>query len=178
MDRSQDRNLLRVLPALIALPFAVLGVFALLFSTSARAQTPSDLYASPDSEVYRTFSAILDGYYAAWSQSAEAGLSFYADTPELRIWDGTPVSDTGLEPYAQELIDWFSTLDTANSARQGELQVMDRGDLVITVSEFRSTATAEGAEDYDEVLRQTLVWTKVGGMWRVIHEHSSPYPGE
>lgn len=119
---------------------------------------------------------LLDG----WEGGFEQGASWYSRDERARIWDGTAVERPGYEAYAAAAAEFMGGLESLSNEID-DVQVLraPEGGLAITVTLLRNVGRTKDGQNFEEHMRETLVWGHDGEDWRVVHEHTShlPEPG-
>lgn len=121
------------------------------------------------------FSEALRGYAAAAAaKDVEAFLALYADDVVLfDLWDVW--SMRGLAAWRAAVTDWFGSLgderlvvraEAIESSLDGDLAV---GHAILTYTAF----AADGRELRSLDNRITMALRRIGGVWKIVHEHTS-----
>lgn len=76
---------------------------------------------------------------------------------------------------ADGLRDWFGTWEGGVTTRLEDPQVIVDGDLAVVFGPSRMRGIKTGAGPLDAWNRRTVVLRRMGGTWRIVHEHGS-YP--
>lgn len=141
-------------------------VFIAALFTAACASAP----ATPSSDYQAAISRELDGMLRAWNANdLEAHIAAYADSATWMT--GTGVLK-GKAAIRETLIKSFKRGDDL----LGELAFSNTlfhpvsADVVYTTGSFQLTGLPSGKPING---RSTLIWKKVNGSWRIMHDHSS-----
>ena len=120
----------------------------------------------------------LHAFWHIWEHDAavDEASTFYSHDSDVNIWDGTAVRGPSWENYGPLQQPFLDELESLKNEGVGEVQILQQGDLVVTIAKLRNVGKTTEGESFDTTMRETLVWTKQDGTWRVIHEHSSPLP--
>jgi ketosteroid isomerase-like protein len=69
---------------------------------------------------------------------------------------------------------WFDSWATPVDLESRDLKVSVSGDLAFCYGFLRMSGTKKGAErEVDFWMRETLCFERVGGEWKIVHEHTS-----
>ncbi|WP_326566873.1 SgcJ/EcaC family oxidoreductase [Amycolatopsis rhabdoformis] len=83
-----------------------------------------------------------------------------------------PLRTTGAS--AEFLTKWFGTFDSPVTYEYTDVEVTESGDLAFTTALAKMSAVPAGmSEPFTLWFRSTLVFRRVDGAWRIVHEHSS-----
>ncbi|MEU4671269.1 nuclear transport factor 2 family protein [Amycolatopsis sp. NPDC023774] len=83
-----------------------------------------------------------------------------------------PLRTTGAS--AEDLTKWFATFDSPVTYEYTDVEVTESGDLAFTTALAKMSAVPVGmSEPFTLWFRSTLVFRRVEGAWRIVHEHSS-----
>ena len=74
---------------------------------------------------------------------------------------------------ANDLNAWFATWQGPIGSGARDLQIVVSGDAAFSHGLSRMTGTKTDGEKVDLWFRETLGFRKVGGAWKIAHEHSS-----
>jgi ketosteroid isomerase-like protein len=74
---------------------------------------------------------------------------------------------------ANNLNAWFATWQGPIGSEARDLQIVVSGDAAFSHGLSRMTGTKTDGEKVDLWFRETLGFRKVGGAWKIAHEHSS-----
>ena len=127
---------------------------------------------SPQAQVAR----VLERYAEAYRRrDAAAVLAFFSDgavrydlAPPLRQAPGTMVGDVA------GLAAWFAGFDGPVLLGHEDLEVTADGDIAFAHALTRMTATPAGSgHPFSFWLRSTFGLRRLGGAWRITHEHRS-----
>ena len=118
----------------------------------------------------------LEAYWHSWEHSVEEASNYYSHDQDVNIWDGTAVEGPGWSHYGDLQEEYMKEVKTLKNNGAGEVQILQQGDLLVTVAVLRNTGEMKDGSAIDATMRETLVWTKQNGRWCIIHEHSSPMP--
>ena len=112
----------------------------------------------------------------AVAQGAEAGLGGV----DVLVNNAGHYENRSFEQItAADWLDIRPFMDSVASGRnepQGEPTVLLSGDMAITISVLRNDFKMKDGSQFEAVNRQTLVWRREEGGWRIAHEHTSPVP--
>lgn len=127
------------------------------------------------------FAALIDEYLGEFAVSrgsdasrADAPARFFASDPDVLVWDPTsrrPLASWSSVAAHRDAPDLRVYL--SNKTRRGDVRVWKRGDLAWAVFTFNARATRRNGDRFELVGRQTDVFQKLGGAWKIVHEHAS-----
>ncbi|MFN3512041.1 MAG: YybH family protein [Phenylobacterium sp.] len=118
--------------------------------------------------------AVLDALaQAICEKDAAAAAAAYAT--DAVICDLAPPLSRSVSPDAnREILEgWFATWRGPIGYETREVGVTKSGHLAVTRGFLRIHGTKADGERPDVWARQTLVLRKLGGAWRIVHEHTS-----
>lgn len=127
------------------------------------------------------FQGLIDEYLsefalsrAADASKADAPARFFARGADVLVWDPTS---------RRPLISWASVaahrdapdlrIYLTNKVSRGDVRVWKSGDLAWATFTFNARATRRDGDRFELVGRQTNVFQKIGGAWKIVHEHAS-----
>lgn len=118
------------------------------------------------------YDMIVEGYA---TKDVEKSIEPYVRGDELVLFDAIePFRDVGIERLVHKTKEFF-----ANTVGKPEI---DYTDVVITTMGgewaychcvFTARAALKGGHKIDKKFRMTHVFRKIGGKWRIVHEHNS-----
>lgn len=127
------------------------------------------------------FQKLIDEYLtelaasrAASASNADAPARFFAPGPDTLIWDPTSrrplVSWSGVAAHrdAPDLRIYLT-----RKASRGDVRVWKVGDMAWATFTFTARATRRDGGRFDVLGRQTNVFQKIDGAWKIVHEHAS-----
>jgi ketosteroid isomerase-like protein len=121
------------------------------------------------------FASLFDIYkQAIFQKDLEAFVSIFDE--KVRVFDmWQRWTYDGLPAWREMAAGWFTSLDTNRDVVSFEdIQIEETGDLAFANALVRFTAvSAEGKELRYLENRLTWVARKKGGVWKIIHEHTS-----
>ncbi|MDZ4773427.1 MAG: nuclear transport factor 2 family protein [Planctomycetota bacterium] len=127
------------------------------------------------------FQSLIDEYLNEFAESrgadaskADAPARFFAPGADVLVWDPTS---------RRPLISWASVaahrdapdlrVYLTNKTSRGDVRVWKSGDLAWATFTFSARATRRDGDRFEIVGRQTDVFQKIGGAWKIVHEHAS-----
>jgi len=123
---------------------------------------------TPEAEVRRTiddFAASLRG------KDLERLFGHYA--PDVLSYDLAPPLRHSAAELRRGLAEWFETWEGPIGYEQRDLTVVAGGDLAFAHSLNRMHGRRTGGGTTDVWFRATVCLRRLGGRWRVAHEHTS-----
>lgn len=117
---------------------------------------------------------LLDGYAEAVRAKDLAKLmSFYA--PDVIAFDVMPpLQYRGVEAYKENWAMCFDWMDGPLGYEARELDISASGDVAFSTSlSHLSGKESKDGKEMDMWLRSTVGYRKIGGKWRITHEHGS-----
>jgi ketosteroid isomerase-like protein len=114
--------------------------------------------------------AVIEGALRALgAKDAEATLAHYA--PGFVHYSLAPPLRSSLD--AQALAGWFATWRGEIGHEVRDLEIVSNGDVAYCTSLNRMTGTKTDGEQVDLWYRATIGLRRIGGGWRIAHEHES-----
>lgn len=127
------------------------------------------------------FQRLIDEYLTELAASRGAGASradaparFFAPGADTLVWDPTS---------RRPLVSWSSVaahrdapdlrIYLTNKTSRGDVRVWKSGDLAWATFTFTARATRRDGDRFEVLGRQTDVFQKIGGAWKIVHEHAS-----
>lgn len=127
------------------------------------------------------FQRLIDEYLAELAVSrgadathADAPARYFAPDAEVLVWDPTS---------RRPLVSWSSVaahrdapdlrIYLTNKVSRGDVRVWKSGDLVWATFTFTARATRRDGGRFEVLGRQTDVFQRIGGAWKIVHEHAS-----
>jgi PhnB protein len=123
--------------------------------------------AGPDSEI-RT---LLDGHAAALRAKDAGGVLAHHAADFVQFSLAPPLRWTGADKTG--LDSWFSTWQGPLGYERRETRIVSREDLAFCHGFVRLSGTKTDGTHNDLWFRQTLGLRRVGGVWKIAHEHDS-----
>ncbi|HVU58522.1 MAG TPA: SgcJ/EcaC family oxidoreductase [Puia sp.] len=118
--------------------------------------------------------SLLETYKTAvFQKDVDAFVSIFDE--DVRIFDMWEWVYAGLAPWRKMAESWFGSLDTERVVVSFEDVRIQTGDEMAVVSAFaRFAAISENGEEL-RYLQNRLTWVvqNKGGVWKIIHEHTS-----
>ncbi|UTP40665.1 nuclear transport factor 2 family protein [Phenylobacterium sp. LH3H17] len=110
---------------------------------------------------------------ALHARDAAAVAAFLAD--EIITYDlNPPLAHVGGPVQARASLDqWFATWLTPIGSEACDLQVAVSGDLAFAFGLIHLAGTKTDGEEIDLWFRSTVCLRRIGGAWRIVHEHNS-----
>ena len=108
----------------------------------------------------------------AWRQAVlakdvDALVSHYA--PDVVVFDVVPpASMKGIEHYRENWRRWFDSMKGPLTFEMRDVQVAASGDLA-----YAHSVNHVAVGEQEDIVRATVCFRKIGGDWRVVHEHAS-----
>jgi uncharacterized protein (TIGR02246 family) len=117
--------------------------------------------------------AVLDDWAeAVRAKDADRVVSHYA--PDIVAYDlAPPLQFRGAETLRKGLVDWFQTWTGPIGFEVRDPFLVAGGDLAVVRSLNRIFGRRTNGEDTDVWVRATACLRKIGGRWKVIHDHVS-----
>ena len=84
-----------------------------------------------------------------------------------------PLRYSGADAARERLEDWFGSFEGPLGYEMADLSIATGGDIAYCHSLNRVSGTKVGGGGLVMWWRATVCWRRVGGTWRVAHEHSS-----
>ncbi len=126
-------------------------------------------------EVEAQVSRVLQGYKSAvFAQNVDAFVALYdADVQVFDLWGAW--SHRGLAAWRAMATAWFGGLGTDRVVVEfSEVQVMAEGELAVAHAFVSYTAIdPDGAKLRSLNNRLTVALKPAGGVWKIVHEHTS-----
>jgi ketosteroid isomerase-like protein len=108
------------------------------------------------------------------AKDADAAVSHYAAETVMFILAPPLQYKTGENaPGKQGMKEWFDTFDGALGYEVRELAITTSGDVAFCHSLNHMTGTKTNGENVDLWLRETLGLCRMGGAWKITHQHES-----
>lgn len=107
------------------------------------------------------------------ARDAAAAAAFLAE--EILTYDlNPPLAHAGGPAQARASLDqWFATWRTPIESEARDLEVAVSGDLAFAFGLIHMTGTKTDGEEIDLWFRSTVCLRRIGGVWRIVHEHNS-----
>jgi ketosteroid isomerase-like protein len=100
-------------------------------------------------------------------------LEMYENSPTVSVFDpGPPDEYFGYAAVTETIGNFINGAETMELTYQGDRAVAS-GDLGTAWSLVRIKTRLKNGVDVDVICRQTNIWRRVDGVWKVIHEHNS-----
>jgi PhnB protein len=117
--------------------------------------------------------ALLAQYAKALhAKDVDAVMACYA--PDVVAFDlAPPLAHRGAETIRAGLREWFPTWTSGIRIETDDLAIEVEGDLAVCRSFNHMTGKRTSGEDADLWFRATVCLRRIGGAWKVIHEHAS-----
>jgi ketosteroid isomerase-like protein len=97
-------------------------------------------------------------------------LSHYAQ--EIVVFDlAPPLEFKGVVAYKKNWIEWFATFQGPVGYEIRDLNVTTAGDVEFCHSLNQITGTRTSGENSDAWVHATVGFRKIGGIWKITHEH-------
>ena len=116
---------------------------------------------------------LLDSWAAALrAKDAVAVTAHYV--PDIMTFDlDPPLQHSGAENLRRGLDDWFKTWRGAIGYEIAALDIATSGDLAVSRSLNRLSGERTDGSKSDVWFRFTVACRKIGGAWKMFHEHAS-----
>src|SRR5215207_1948441 len=109
--------------------------------------------------------------YAA--RDVDRVMDMYENSPTVSVFDpGPPDEYTGYSAVTETIGHFINGAETMALTYQGDRAVAS-GDLGTAWSLVRIQTKLKNGVDVDVICRQTNIWRRINGVWKVIHEHNS-----
>jgi len=109
--------------------------------------------------------------YAA--RDVDRVMDLYENSSTVSVFDpGPPDEYCGFGAVTETIGNFINGAETMELTYQGDRAVAS-GDLGTAWSLVRIRTRLKNGVDVDVICRQTNVWRRVDGVWKVIHEHNS-----
>lgn len=100
-------------------------------------------------------------------------MDMYENSSTVSVFDpGPPDEYTGYASVTETIGNFIMGAETMDLTYQGDRAVAS-GDLGTAWSLVRIQTRLKNGVDVDVIVRQTNVWRRIDGVWKVIHEHNS-----
>ncbi|MDR5825198.1 MULTISPECIES: nuclear transport factor 2 family protein [unclassified Caballeronia] len=128
---------------------------------------PSNDRAQETEEV-RAIRALIEAWrQAVLAKDVDALVRHYAE--DVVVFDVVPpASLKGVEPYREHWQHWFDSMKGPLAFEMRDVEVAASGDLA-----FAHSVNCVAVGEQDDIVRATVCFRKIGGEWRVVHEHAS-----
>jgi ketosteroid isomerase-like protein len=127
------------------------------------------------------FQKLIDEYLSELAASrgasaahADAPARFFASDADVLVWDPTS---------RRPLVSWSSVaahrdapdlrIYLTNKVSRGDVRVWKSGDMAWATFTFSARATRRDGRRFEVLGRQTNVFQKLDGAWKIVHEHAS-----
>jgi uncharacterized protein (TIGR02246 family) len=119
---------------------------------------------------------LIDNWSKALRAKDIAGL-MTSYTSDIMLFDlAPPLRYVGIDAYQQNLEEWFQSFRGAVGYDISNLSITVGDDVAFSHSLNRITGVRTGGERTDVWVRATVGYRKLGGKWKIIHEHfSTPF---
>jgi ketosteroid isomerase-like protein len=115
---------------------------------------------------------LIEGWtFALRAKDLDGVMSVYA--PDALAFDLAPPLQHDTEAVRRGLQTWFSTFTGPIGYDVRDLDVTVGGDVAFSRSLNHLTGKRTNGDDTDVWVRATIAFCKVGGTWKVTHEHVS-----
>jgi ketosteroid isomerase-like protein len=109
--------------------------------------------------------------YAA--RDVDRVMDMYENSPTVSVFDpGPPDEYCGYSAVTETIGNFISGAETMELTYHGDRAVAS-GDLGTAWSLVRIRTRLKNGTDVDVICRQTNIWRRIAGVWKVIHEHNS-----
>ena len=109
---------------------------------------------------------------AVRAKDAKAVVSHFA--ADIVTFDlAPPLQHSGANAIEKSLEEWFPTFDGPVGYEVRDLSIAAGDDTAFSHSLNRISGKRTGGEETDVWVRATVCYRKIGGKWKVVHEHSS-----
>lgn len=109
--------------------------------------------------------------YAA--RDVDRVMDIYENSSTVSVFDpGPPDEYRGYSAVTETIGNFINGAETMQLTYQGD-RAEASGDLGTAWSLVRIKTRLKNGVEVDVICRQTNVWRRVGGVWKVIHEHNS-----
>lgn len=111
---------------------------------------------------------------AVAARDVEAFLALYDDHVQLfEMWDHYDI--TGIDAWRELVVDWFGAHPgEALEARLDDVSTVTGQDVAFAHMSMTFAIVAPGGElSYEQAHRMTLGLQRKGGVWKIVHEHTS-----
>jgi ketosteroid isomerase-like protein len=103
----------------------------------------------------------------------ERVLDMYENSPTVSVFDpGPPDEYCGYAAVTETIGNFIAGAETMELTYQGD-RALASGDLGTAWSLVRIKTRLKNGVDVDIICRQTNIWRRIDGVWKVIHEHNS-----
>jgi ketosteroid isomerase-like protein len=103
----------------------------------------------------------------------ERVLDMYENSPTVSVFDpGPPDEYCGYAAVTETIGNFINGAETMELTYQGD-RALASGDLGTAWSLVRIKTRLKNGVDVDIICRQTNIWRRIDGVWKVIHEHNS-----
>jgi ketosteroid isomerase-like protein len=110
---------------------------------------------------------IAEWQHAVIAKDADSLIRHYAS--DVVVFDVVPpASFTGSERYREHWQRWFDSMKGPISFEMNDIKVVTDGDVAFAHSVNRVVIDGQ-----DNLVRATVGFRRIGGDWRVVHEHAS-----
>ena len=107
------------------------------------------------------------------AKDAEKSVSHYAADNVMFVMAPPLQYTPGNSPGKQGVEDWFATWNGPLGYEIRDLTITASDDVAFSHSLNRMSGTKTDGEKVDMWLRATLCFRKIGGQWKIAHEHES-----
>jgi ketosteroid isomerase-like protein len=84
-----------------------------------------------------------------------------------------PLANKGADALRRRVVDWFSSFDTPIDYELRNVDLSVDGDLAFDYHVTRVRGTNTSGTTIDMWFRETAGYRKIGGHWKITHQHSS-----
>jgi PhnB protein len=96
-----------------------------------------------------------------------------ACTPDFVSFDLAPPLRHGAADYREGMQQWFASFASPIVCTVSQLEITSAGGIAFSRSLNRVSGRKTGGEEVDLWVRATICYRRIGGEWRVAHEHVS-----
>lgn len=134
--------------------------------------------APASADEVRQFRELATRLWAAWDKklSPADAAPFYSQDPQNLYFDFTPMKFTGWEEYARVAGQSLAAMAGGHAVTRinDDFTVIKGGkDVFIVAYTFHVDFYGANGQRFGMDPRETEVWQKEGGQWRVVHQHTS-----
>jgi ketosteroid isomerase-like protein len=100
-------------------------------------------------------------------------MDMYENSPTVSVFDpGPPDEYCGYAAVTETIGNFINGAETMELTYQGD-RALASGDLGSAWSLVRIKTRLKNGVDVDVICRQTNIWRRIDGVWKVVHEHNS-----
>jgi uncharacterized protein (TIGR02246 family) len=116
---------------------------------------------------------VVDSWARALRAKDLSGLMSHY-TPDVLVFDlAPPLQYVGIDAYRKNYEEWFASFRGPIGYEIRDLSITAGDDAAFSRSLNRITGARTSGETTDVWVRATVGFRKVGGKWKVVHEHFS-----